>query len=347
VEGTSSTGNAIQIDNGSLSGTGMDINRGTVTVTKGTVDLIQYFNEAPDKMIYEGGGINAPNAGSSAFTFNSGTVRSVNANINNGLAFTVGDGGATPATYVMRKDVVGARGTHTFTNGLVLSSNGILSGDGDIVGNVSGSAGGKVQVGASPGLINVTGDWNNSGLGISLEIDNLAASLIPGEQFDQLNISGQFTNGGTVTIDRSQLVGASTQQQLKLIGWGSTSGLSSSTAVSFLGGSPLPYAFQPDGLYVTVDAAAGIPGDYNNNGVVDAGDYVLWRKNPATYGGTPGGYNTWRSNFGKPAGSGASLANGVGAAVPEPAGYAIGIMAGISLLLCRRGSCGHVPAISD
>lgn len=66
---------------------------------------------------------------------------------------------------------------------------------------------------------------------------------------------------------------------------------------------------------VTV-AGAGVPGDYNGNGKVDAADYVLWRDNPANYGGTPGGYNTWRANFGNPPGSG----SGLGAAgVPEPA----------------------------
>ena len=150
------------------------------------------------------------------------------------------------------------------------------------MGNVSGSAGAKVQVGASPGLINVTGDWNNTGIGISLELDNLGTSIVPGVQFDQLNVSGQFTHGGTVTIDRSELVGPSTTQQLKLIGWGTEAGLSTSTVVSFLGGSPLVYNFQADGLYVTVQASAGTPGDYNNNGVVDVADYVVWRENEGT-----------------------------------------------------------------
>jgi hypothetical protein len=60
--------------------------------------------------------------------------------------------------------------------------------------------------------------------------------------------------------------------------------------------------------------APGIPGDYNGNGVVEAADYVAWRKNPANFGGTPAGYNTWRANFGRTAGSG-SASRG---AIPEP-----------------------------
>ncbi len=57
------------------------------------------------------------------------------------------------------------------------------------------------------------------------------------------------------------------------------------------------------------------PGDYNQNGVVDAADYVLWR----TTDGTQTGYDTWRSHFGQTAGSGAAiLATDSNPAVPEP-----------------------------
>jgi hypothetical protein len=54
-------------------------------------------------------------------------------------------------------------------------------------------------------------------------------------------------------------------------------------------------------------------GDYSGDGKVDGADYVLWRKDPANYGGDPGGYDAWRASFGVGSGSGASLAS-----VPEP-----------------------------
>lgn len=62
---------------------------------------------------------------------------------------------------------------------------------------------------------------------------------------------------------------------------------------------------------------AGPLGDYNDNGTVDAADYVVWRKN----GGSQDGYNLWRANFGRTAGSGSALpsAEPLSAAVPEPA----------------------------
>jgi formylglycine-generating enzyme len=73
---------------------------------------------------------------------------------------------------------------------------------------------------------------------------------------------------------------------------------------------------------------AGVPGDYNANNVVDAGDYVLYRKylgqsvtlpNRLTSGTvTAADYDVWRAHFGQtPSGSGSgSLLN---TSVPEPA----------------------------
>jgi hypothetical protein len=87
-----------------------------------------------------------------------------------------------------------------------------------------------------------------------------------------------------------------------------------------------------------------LPGDYNNNGVVDAADYVLWRKHRGTntalpndpIGGTIGTahYNTWRTNFGSMAGSGSSLA-----AVPEPAAFLSLLLALVNVLAGHRCRC--------
>lgn len=87
--------------------------------------------------------------------------------------------------------------------------------------------------------------------------------------------------------------------------------------------------------------------DYNHNGIVDAPDYVLWRKQNGT-SVTPGtgadgngdgnvnqaDYDLWRSHFGLAMGAGGSLSTG---AVPEPASLvllAAGIM--VSLTSIRR-----------
>ncbi len=74
-------------------------------------------------------------------------------------------------------------------------------------------------------------------------------------------------------------------------------------------GSP---GFVP-GVTVSLD------GDYNGNGVVDAADYVLWRKN----NGTATGYNTWRTNFGR---TGAAASGLEVASVPEPMSGVMGLI---------------------
>ncbi len=90
-------------------------------------------------------------------------------------------------------------------------------------------------------------------------------------------------------------------------------------------------------------AVPGVTGDYNNNGVVDAADYVLWRNNVGTTtvlpndpaGGTigPTQYNNWRANFGKTVGGGSSLGT---AAVPEPASLVMTLIGAIGLFSLKR-----------
>jgi hypothetical protein len=87
--------------------------------------------------------------------------------------------------------------------------------------------------------------------------------------------------------------------------------------------------------------SAGLAGDYNNNGTVDAADYVVWRNGPTTLqneGASPGvvdqdDYNFWRSQFGKSNSAGAAL---TAAAVPEPGTLAIVLICMIALSYFRN-----------
>jgi hypothetical protein len=110
----------------------------------------------------------------------------------------------------------------------------------------------------------------------------------------------------------------------------------------------------------------GVPGDYNNNGIVDAADYTIWRDHlnqsfqlqNEVEGTTPGmvtaeDYDVWKANFGNdtpivggatrtgvvlyeslPAGSG-SLAV-AGGAVPEPATWVLTAFVSCVASLARR-----------
>jgi hypothetical protein len=78
---------------------------------------------------------------------------------------------------------------------------------------------------------------------------------------------------------------------------------------------------------------APIAGDFNQDGAVDAADFVVWRKNVnATSEVT--GYDHWRGNFGRAAAEDSLLAGS--AAVPEPtAAVAVVILLP---LVCHRAS---------
>jgi hypothetical protein len=90
-------------------------------------------------------------------------------------------------------------------------------------------------------------------------------------------------------------------------------------------------------ITVTSPDPAGQPGDFNENGNVDAADYVVWRDNTSD---TPlpndeglstqaERYNLWRGHFGN-----MSMPGG-GSAVPEPGSLA-GMLAAMSTLLLWR-----------
>jgi T5SS/PEP-CTERM-associated repeat protein len=73
--------------------------------------------------------------------------------------------------------------------------------------------------------------------------------------------------------------------------------------------------------YADVVPAVPLRGDFNQDGTVDAADYVVWRKGlGATY--TQDDYNTWQANFGATLGSGADASrsdHAISPLVPEPA----------------------------
>ena len=100
------------------------------------------------------------------------------------------------------------------------------------------------------------------------------------------------------------------------------------------------YVWDLSKLYTTGDvtflAAAGVPGDFNNDGSVDAGDYVAWRKGlGTTY--TQAALDVWRAHFGQTAGSGAALPSveSPSAAVPEPSALVL-LSFGLAALVATR-----------
>jgi hypothetical protein len=120
------------------------------------------------------------------------------------------------------------------------------------------------------------------------------------------------------------------------------------TTIDANGANAYPYVIGPSyyGVLDTTDLSGSVTipggavqyhsGDFNGSSVVDAADYVLWRKqsNRQT------DYNTWHSYFGVTAGSGSGAADSSfsGYAVPEPSMpflLGIGVAAGYNRRLRR------------
>jgi hypothetical protein len=92
-----------------------------------------------------------------------------------------------------------------------------------------------------------------------------------------------------------------------------------------------------------------LPGDFNDDGTVDAADYVVWRKGLGTIY-TQSDYDDWRTHFGQSApGSGSHVAESLrnsemagserlpdAAAVPEPASLLLWLLSTGLLLAIRR-----------
>ncbi len=83
---------------------------------------------------------------------------------------------------------------------------------------------------------------------------------------------------------------------------------------------------------------AGVPGDFNTDGTVDAADYIVWRNRlGTTY--TQTDYDAWRANFGKTAAGAAAVADfGLErfAHVPEPMTAALLFLGLLPLFVAGR-----------
>jgi T5SS/PEP-CTERM-associated repeat protein len=182
---------------------------------------------------------------------------------------------------------------------------------------------GTIIAGGNKGVGNVefVGDLSMD-IGSSLELE---LSGVNQGQFDKLNVDGNvsFEIGSQLaisTLDPGDLQNG-TNLFLPAVGVSFDVISADSIDAEFIVIDAPPY---DDRLFVAgvVNTPSGqslritvvpfsLPGDFNNDGSVDAADYVVWRKT----GSPPADYITWRTNFGRTAGGG-SVSN---TTVPEPA----------------------------
>jgi probable HAF family extracellular repeat protein len=106
----------------------------------------------------------------------------------------------------------------------------------------------------------------------------------------------------------------------------------------FIVGSGVNPSGDSEAWLVRLETTPMLPGDYNQNGTVDAADYTVWRD-----GGSPddtiGGYNVWKARFGQTAGNGALT--DADAAVAEPAGFLLFLVGLVAMFRFIRRMLGR------
>jgi hypothetical protein len=154
-----------------------------------------------------------------------------------------------------------------------------------------------------------------------------------------VQISGAASIAGTLEVSllEGYMPMAGDSFQILTAGGGRTGTFLNEVLPSLPSGLDWDLAYNPNSIVLSV-VSTGLPGDYNGNGVVDAADYVVWRKTD----GSQAGYNEWRTNFGRTAGSGSGGASPSLSAVPEPAGIFLVLGALLSGVCRRRRSVSPV-----
>src|SRR5439155_12978162 len=122
------------------------------------------------------------------FEFNGGTLSAGNSTVANGQLFRVGNG-VSPAT-----SVLAGNGLHSFADGLSVSANGALIGNGTVTGTLAVQAGGKLSPGASIGKIVLSNSPSLQGA-VIMEISKNGATLTN----DQIQVTTPLTYGGSLT----------------------------------------------------------------------------------------------------------------------------------------------------
>jgi hypothetical protein len=316
-----------------------NINAGQINLFGGMVEFTQNLTNNSGAFVSGNGTLKVGTLLTNSGTMNFSGLANIVGDVTNNAGAKIISSGGGPTTF--HDDVVN-NGEIRTSAGSFTTFFGATSGSGTYTGTGTVNFEGDLKPGNSPAAVSFAGDvvFGPAAV-VTMEIGGTAV----GSLYDQINVAGKLTLAGTLKLSLINGFMPTAGQTFDLFNWGTLAGTFAALQLPAITGLTWNTSQLSSGI-VSV-AAVGIPGDYNNNGAVDAGDYVLWRKYQGTThalpndptGGTIGTaqYNAWRSNFGKPPGSGASL-NGPGSAVPEPSTVRFAIISSLVALILRRRS---------
>jgi T5SS/PEP-CTERM-associated repeat protein len=257
-------------------------------------------------------------------------------------------------------------GTTLELNGALLVNNGEVAGTTNVnygslakgagtYGVVNVFDGGTFSPGNSPGEVNVASMNCEAGGRLVLEIRDFAGTA--GVDFDQILVAGDLNfNAGTTANSKFTIelvtLGADNQPgpaanfdpaqplSLPLINVGGAIAGFSIDEIAFdlsgfendLAGGSFEISPMGNGLSFSFQPSPASVGDFNEDGTVDAADYVVWRNGlGTTYNQSH--YDIWWAHFGQSSFPGAG--SSAQAAAPEPAGL---IVAAIAILIAVASS---------
>ena len=261
---------------GVLHGQGSVVNLGNLTINAQTLPLYNEFTGAI--------------SGSGTITV-SGFFYEVFANASNYTGGTTIENG--------KLIVKNTSGSATGSGPVAVNGGGVLAGTGNIDGVVSVNENGTLRPGTltihwdgsqfvttqNTGTITVDTLNLNSGSILAYELGPVAAS----DKIVIANAGGLMINAGTLNVTALNGFGYGSYPLLDY----STS-FSGSPANLALGTMPagFTYGLVNNASNTSIELQVTVLGDYNLNGIVDAADYVVRRKND----GTLDGFNNWRAN---------------------------------------------------
>jgi len=184
---------------------------------------------------------------------------------------------------------------------------------------------------------------------IGLDIYTDPSSSMSGEWYDVL---GQFNGRKMISLSESGTLPNASAMNTYNIAWDYYSMWTDSYLDDF--SAQQVQTLLNDSKIITLNELPSLPwsnsapiaGDFNHDGAVNMGDYVIWRKFQGQTGWSlaadsdlnghidAADYAFWRSRFGQPTGSG----NTVNASVPEPTSFSLLVVMTIVLFTNRRAA---------